>query len=147
MITLESYSEEYYTTLLHDFFSRREILKYSNRGGYAMLSLLGIYKSYFMLLKDEKRLLGCGVIRYKYSRELHCFSWWLYDIWIQPDFRGKGYGIVLMEKLIVELRKKRVKCVYLVVDNANLRAQNLYSKMGFVLYEQQTDYKILQYEL
>ena len=52
-----------------------------------------------------------------------------------------------MEKLIVELRKKRVKCVYLVVDNANLRAQNLYSKMGFVLYEQQTNYKILQYEL
>ena len=64
MITLESYSEEYHTTLLHDFFSRQEVLKYTNRWGYAMLSLLGIYKSYFMLLKDEKRLLGCGVIRY-----------------------------------------------------------------------------------
>lgn len=112
-----------------------------------MLSLLGIYRSYFMLLKDEKRLLGCGVIRYKYSCELHRFSWWLYDIYIQQDFRGKGYGIVLMEKLIIELRRMRVKCVYLVVDNTNLRAQNLYSKMGFVLYRQQTTNQILQYEL
>ena len=52
-----------------------------------------------------------------------------------------------MGKLINTLRKLHAKQVYLVVANDNVRAQNLYHKMGFTLYQQQLKDKILRYEL
>lgn len=134
-------------TALHTYFSDKEILKYTNRGGYAMISLSGVYKSYFMLLREGDTIIGCGVIRRKYSREIHAFSWWLYDIWIHPDQRGRGCGTVLMDLLIANLRQRGLQQVYLVVANTNLRAQNLYAKIGFVLHQQQPDDKILRYDL
>ncbi len=100
-----------------------------------------------MLLKDGNTLLGCGVIRRKFSRDICRYSWWLYDIWIDPKQRGKGYGTQLMQCLIAELRKRQVQRVYLVVADNNLRAQNLYYKMGFTRYKQYPTDKILCYEL
>ena len=100
-----------------------------------------------MLLKQDNQLIGCGVIRRKYSRDIRKQSWWLCAIWIHPDHRGNGYGKILMEKLIDTLRKLHAKQVYLVVANDNIRAQNLYHKMGFTLYQQQSKDKILRYEL
>lgn len=100
-----------------------------------------------MLLKEGNTLLGCGVIRRKFSREIRRYSWWLYDIWIDPRQRGKGYGTELMQSLIAELRQRKVQRVYLVVADSNLRAQNLYRKIGFSLYKQLATDKILCYEL
>ncbi len=97
-----------------------------------------------MLLKENDTILGCGVIRRKYSREIRRYSWWLYDIWVEPNHRGKGYGTQLMQSLMEELRRRDVKKVYLVVANDNIRAQNLYHKMGFSLYKQLKTDKILR---
>ena len=103
--------------------------------------------SSFMLLKEGNTLLGCGVIRRKFSREIKRYSWWLYDIWIDPVQRGKGYGTELMQSLIAELRRRKVQRVFLVVADNNLRAQNLYRKVGFSLYKQLPTDKILCYDL
>lgn len=112
-----------------------------------MLSLLGIYKSYFRLLKNDDELIGCGVIRYKWSREIHCWGWWLYDIWICLDMRGKGYGSVLMNKLLDELKNRHVSIVRLVVKDNNARAIHLYEKTGFTTELKQDTYIIMRYEL
>lgn len=129
------------------YFPKKEIDRYVNGGGYLILSLLGIYKSFFRLLVDDKQLLGTGVIRWKYSRDTKRFGWWLYAIWIHPDFRGKGYGVVLMEQLFEELQMRNVKKVFLTVDNANTIAQNLYKKLGFVEIKQNKQYIVMQYDL
>ncbi|MDY2942749.1 MAG: GNAT family N-acetyltransferase [Paludibacteraceae bacterium] len=146
MFTLQPYKSSD-APLLQGIFSKQELAKYTNRGGYKILSLFGVYKSQFMLLKRDEQLVGCGVIRRKYSRDIRRRSWWLYAIWIHPDHRGHGYGSILMEKLLCALRNLHVKQVYLVVANDNVRAQNLYHKMGFTLYQQQLKDKILRYEL
>ena len=64
-----------------------------------------------MLLKENDTILGCGVIRRKYSREIRRYSWWLYDIWVEPSLRGKGYGTQLMQSLIEELQRREVEKV------------------------------------
>lgn len=146
MPTLVPYTQADYAAV-HAYFPDKEIRKYTNRGGYAILSLSTLYKSEFMLLKEGNTLLGCGVIRRKFSRDICRYSWWLYDIWIDPKQRGKGYGTQLMQCLIAELRRRQVQRVYLVVADNNLRAQNLYYKIGFTLYKQYPTDKILCYEL
>ena len=146
MPILVPYTQADYTAV-HAYFPDKEIRKYTNRGGYAILSLSGIYMSSFMLLKEGNTLLGCGVIRRKFSREIKRYSWWLYDIWIDPVQRGKGYGTELMQSLIAELRRRKVQRVFLVVADNNLRAQNLYRKVGFSLYKQLPTDKILCYDL
>lgn len=128
------------------YFPKKEIDRYVNRG-VVILSLLGIYKSFFRLLVDDKQLLGTGVIRWKYSRDTKRFGYWLYAIWIHPEFRGKGYGVVLMEHLFDELRMRNVKKVHLTVNNANTIAQNLYKKLGFVEIKQNKQYIVMQYDL
>lgn len=146
MMILKPYADaDYYS--VSQYFLKKEIDCYVNRGGYLILSLLGIYKSFFRLLVDDKQLLGTGVIRWKYSRDTKRFGYWLYAIWIHPDFRGKGYGVVLMEYLFDELRMRNVKKVHLTVNNANTIAQNLYKKLGFVEIKQNKQYIVMQYDL
>lgn len=128
-------------------FSKKEISKYTNRGGYKILSFFAIYNSDFYLLWDDSQIIGCGVIRWKYSRDTKRFGYWLYAIWIHPKFRGKGYGVVLMEHLFDELRMRDVKKVYLTVDNTNMIAQNLYKKLGFIEIKQNKQYIVMQYDL
>lgn len=146
MISLRPYRKTDFR-LINRYCSKKEINSYINMGGYLILSLLGIYRSFFRLLVDGERLLGCGVIRWKWSKDTYCFGWWLYAIWIKPDFRGKGLGMVLMEKLFNELREKHIKRVYLTVHNNNSIAINLYNKLGFITIKENSTYRVMQYEL
>ena len=146
MMILKPYADaDYYS--VSQYFPKKEIDKYMNRGRYGILSLFGIYKSHFYLLQDSSDVIGCGVIRRKWSRDTKRFGYWLYAIWIHPEFRGKGYGVVLMEHLFDELRMRNVKKVYLTVDNTNTIASNLYKKLGFVEIKQNKQYIVMQYDL
>lgn len=133
--------------LLQDYFSEREIRQYTNRGYYVVTSLLGIYASQFLLLKENDTLLGCGVIRRKWSKQTRWIDDWLYAIWIHPDHRGKGYGQQLMTFLLNRLRQQGARTVFLVVKDTNTIAQNLYRKLGFLFFSQEKDNIILQYHL
>lgn len=146
MIHCRPYNSEDFN-LLDGYFSRREVNRYINKGIFRLLSLLNLYKCFFRLLIDGDQLIGTGVIRWKYSRDTKRFGWWLYAIWINPDFRGRGLGVVLMENLFKELRLWNVEQVYLTVDNTNTIAQNLYNKLGFVEIIRKDHYIVMRYEL
>lgn len=147
MIILKQYNDCDYS-IIQDFFSKKEIDKYMNRGIYRILSLFAIYKSHFYLLWNNNEVIGCGVTRWKWSREFCCFGWWLYAIWIHPNYRGSGKGVILMTKLIEELKKqKKIKKILLNVDITNTIAKNLYKKIGFEEVKQVTNQIIMQYEL
>lgn len=103
MITLSSYTNGDFS-LLNKYFPAKEIGRYTNRGKYLVFSIVGVYRSYLMLLKDDDRLLGIGVIRWKWSRETKQLGWWLYAIWVNPLFRGCGYGTILINKLCSEVK-------------------------------------------
>lgn len=50
---------------------------------------------------------------------------------VMPEFRGIGVGKMLIKALCSKVHAKGYACVGLIVDNQNLRAQALYSSLGF----------------
>jgi len=55
----------------------------------------------------------------------------LFDIIVNEEFRGKGYGKELVESILSKVKETGVKKAYLSVVNNNLIAKNLYEKLGF----------------
>jgi ribosomal protein S18 acetylase RimI-like enzyme len=146
MIHLKQYIDNDYIAI-KDYFPKKEIDKNVNRGKFRLLSILALYKSYYYLLWDDNKVIGCGVIRWKWSREIHQFGWWLYSIWIHPAYRGKGISKILMNKLIHEVKAKNTKKVYLIVEKDNFIAKNLYNKIGFIKINENLSNEIMSYDL
>jgi ribosomal protein S18 acetylase RimI-like enzyme len=62
---------------------------------------------------------------------------WLYNIDIDPDHQGKGYGRALMLAVEAELRRLGVATWGLNVFGGNTRAVGLYESLGFRVTSQQ----------
>lgn len=146
MITFTLYTEADYP-LVKDYLSKKEIEKYTNRGGHKLLSLFGISKDRFYLLKDDNRLLGCRVIRYKYSRELHRKGWWFYSLWVVPEERCKGYGSIIHQKTLETVKALGAKEVFLTVKNDNDNAIRLDYRMGYQKVKQCDGYMVMGKDL
>lgn len=81
----------------------------------------------------DNKLVGVSGITMKDRAEKHIG---LFGITLAKDFRGKGIGTVLMEKVLNEAKKylKGLKIIDLGVFGDNPVARGLYKKMGFVEY-------------
>jgi len=55
----------------------------------------------------------------------------VYDIVIQKDYRGKGYGRRTLQLLEEKLRPMGIRKIALHVFNDNAPAKSLYSKLGY----------------
>ena len=55
----------------------------------------------------------------------------LLNIGIHPAAQRKGYGQALLSHLIAIAREKNLQTIFLEVRASNLKAQNLYRKLGF----------------
>ncbi|MGN0413467.1 MAG: GNAT family N-acetyltransferase [Lachnospiraceae bacterium] len=54
------------------------------------------------------------------------------SIYLLPEYMGKGYGKVLMESIISELKKQGYKNLFLWVLEDNIRARHFYEQFGFL---------------
>jgi predicted GNAT family acetyltransferase len=57
------------------------------------------------------------------------------DIYVEPAYRGKGFGTILMAKALKKLKTDGVKVIELGVDGNNLPALRLYRKFGFAVFK------------
>ena len=55
----------------------------------------------------------------------------LFNIAVAPQAQGKGYGRLLLQELIAQLRKNGVQTLWLEVRQSNQKAQRLYDQLGF----------------
>ena len=55
----------------------------------------------------------------------------LFNIAVDPAEQGKGYGKTLLQGLITELSQKDVITLWLEVRESNIKAQQLYTQLGF----------------
>lgn len=53
------------------------------------------------------------------------------SIYFLPDYIGKGYGKILLQRAVEELRKEGYKGIFLWVLEENRNARGFYEKMGF----------------
>lgn len=56
---------------------------------------------------------------------------WVYDIYIHPEWRGKGYGRAALEEMNRRLFSEGIVEIGLRVATNNGRAKKLYEKLGF----------------
>jgi ribosomal-protein-alanine N-acetyltransferase len=77
-----------------------------------------------VLLKDGK--IAAYVVMSIGAREAH-----ILNICVCPEQRGKGYGRIMMHKMIALARQLQVDMMFLEVRPSNTAARRLYEKLGF----------------
>lgn len=55
----------------------------------------------------------------------------IYEVFIDPKFQGKGIGTELVNKIIEYAKKKNLNGIITETEFENIPAQNLYKKVGF----------------
>jgi GNAT superfamily N-acetyltransferase len=83
----------------------------------------------FLLLYDADTAVGfAGFEAMEVGMKLH-------KIYFLPNVQGKGYGKILLQRVIEEARSKELAYIELNV-NRNNKAKTFYEKMGFVVHQE-----------
>ncbi|WP_062051413.1 GNAT family N-acetyltransferase [Bacillus sp. JCM 19034] len=79
---------------------------------------------------DHNQICGWIVFGETIAPFKHVRSGMIFELFVLPTSRNKGYGSLLMSFAIEELRQRGYETVHLNVF-ANNQAKNLYNRMGF----------------
>ena len=92
----------------------------------------------FWSLWEDKKLLGCGALKFLENGHGEFKS-----IRVHDDFRGKGYGIKVINHLINEAKKLKIKRLSIETGAGDffLPARKLFKKTGFTVCEPFAHYK------
>lgn len=86
-----------------------------------------------MLYYLDKPVGACTVV------EITCWGYpkvpWVFDVTVEPEFIGKGYGEYLMLNSMYELIQLQYPIMGLAVTVTNTRAIKLYERLGFFVVE------------
>ncbi len=81
----------------------------------------------FVFLAEEK-IIGYGMLAKGYSTEFGGDCIWIEDIFIEPEYRGRGYGTKFIE-YVKEIYPNKI--LRLETEHENLKALNVYKNLGF----------------
>lgn len=79
---------------------------------------------------DEETLMGYGMIAKSYSTEMGGRCVWIEDIYIRPEFRGKGLGTAFLQFVGDRYRNWAVR-LRLEAEEENEKAMSVYRNAGF----------------
>lgn len=87
-----------------------------------------------LVVKSGQKVIGYTCLWHIYDQiEIANFA-------VSPEFRGKGIGKIMMERVLSEAKKRGCLSVMLSVRKSNLTALNLYAKSGFVEVDRRKNY-------
>lgn len=72
-----------------------------------------------------------GMLAYYLHDGKYGYFYWLYHLMIQKKYQGKGYGEAAVKLAVEEMRELGAKEIRTMYMPGNIRAQNLYKKLGF----------------
>ena len=83
------------------------------------------------LVLDGDRTVGYIVLCFGYSLEWLGRDAFVDEFYLREEYRGRGWGRKAMEFVEEEARRERIRTLHLEVMHKNVRAFDLYRKMGF----------------
>ena len=83
------------------------------------------------LIREQGAVAGYFVITFSYSLEFGGRTAVLDELFIQEEFRGRGFGRAALDFAADLCRKQGVKALHLLVERKNTRAQTVYRNAGF----------------
>lgn len=72
-----------------------------------------------------------GMLAYYLHDGEHGYFYWLYHLMIQTKYQGKGYGEAAVKLAVKEMHQLGATEIRTMYMPGNIRAQNLYKKLGF----------------
>jgi len=80
---------------------------------------------------DRGRIVGTGSFC---KSRFEAFPDWgeVISLYLLPEYMGKGYGKILLESVVLELKKRGFENIFLWVLEENRRARHFYEKFGFL---------------
>ena len=76
-------------------------------------------------IKDEEQI---GIARLLGDKAIF---WFITDVWVLPEYQGKGIGRALVERLIDHVRKKAPKGYHALFLMSAKGKEGFYEKLGF----------------
>ena len=86
-------------------------------------------ESVFKAIYSKTELVG--MLAYYLHDGKHGYFYWLYHLMIQKKYQGKGYGETAVKLALEEMRQLGASEIRTMYMPGNIRAQNLYKKLGF----------------
>ncbi len=83
------------------------------------------------LLEFESQTVGYVVLTFGFSLEYGGLDAYVDELFVKPEFRGRGFASQALAFLRLECQKLNVVALHLEVDTDNHNAKSLYAKMGF----------------
>lgn len=85
------------------------------------------------VVRENKEIVGMAVLALIYRPEGIAAR--VEDVVVRDDQRGKGYGRLLLEKLVERAKVRDAKVVQLTSNPARAAANALYQKLGFSIHQ------------
>lgn len=89
-----------------------------------------VYQSGYILEVDGVSA-GYALVSKTFSREAGGTVWWLEELYILPEYRGKGLGRSYFDFIEKAAAENGVRRLRLEVEPDNTRAAKLYSALGY----------------
>ena len=88
-----------------------------------------------VLILYEERLTGYFVLGFGFSIEFGGRDALLDELYVLPEYRGRGLGTAALERAFTICRAVGIACLHLEADHFNERAHELYLREGFKDHE------------
>ena len=88
-------------------------------------------KNFFLKLKNKSNLIGTCYLK----------DGFIYSLVINPKYRNKGYGKLLLKAAEIRLRKLNYKMVKLIPQDNDDSLREFYSKQGYIGLDKHPDYE------
>jgi ribosomal protein S18 acetylase RimI-like enzyme len=109
----------------------------------AAAQLIGDARIGFILVAEDERLIGYGVVTYNYDLEFAGRDAFLTELYVLPAKRGTGLGRRLLDAIEAHARANDVKALHLLVRPENAHAKQLYEIRGYALNPREMMTKLL----
>ncbi len=87
-------------------------------------------RGFYVVAKQGQQAVGCLMVLNEWSDWRNGDVWWIHSVYVLPAYRRLGIFKIMYEYVEDLARSSGVRGLRLYVDKSNLKARNVYEKLG-----------------